>query len=350
MKPIKSIFLSTLLLAVIFIAGCEQGPTSSIEPVGTLPQLSKFSLPAGVTLESAELHIYKIGNYTLDVPVNVHNVTSDWDEMVVTWNNFGGAFDGNIEGSFQSGVGSDHIWRTVDITGLVNGWLQGTIPNYGLLLDQIDLNYPRIAYSSKETLAPDNLPAFIKLFLSNGEQVDVPVIADTYIYENAPGINSGSEPILYTGWLESGDLEKQTLLKFDIEPTQDYGCTLTQGYWKTHSTYGPAPYNETWALIGEDAPFFLSNRSYYNVLWKHPIGNPYYILAHQYIAAKLNILKGADPSAIQSEFDAATDLFSNYSPMQIALMRHNNQIKRQFLQLAIILGKYNLGLIGPGHC
>ncbi len=30
------------------------------------------------------------------------------------------------------------------------------------------------------------------------------------------------------------------------------GCTLTRGYWQTHSAYGPAPYDATWAEIGED--------------------------------------------------------------------------------------------------
>ena len=47
------------------------------------------------------------------------------------------------------------------------------------------------------------------------------------------------------------------------------GCTLTPGYWKTHSDYGPAPYDETWAEIGgeippceENTPFFNSGKSY----------------------------------------------------------------------------------------
>ncbi len=50
------------------------------------------------------------------------------------------------------------------------------------------------------------------------------------------------------------------------------GCTLTQGYWKTHSRYGPAPYDSTWAQIGEDTPFYLSGQSYYRVLWTSPSG------------------------------------------------------------------------------
>ncbi len=28
------------------------------------------------------------------------------------------------------------------------------------------------------------------------------------------------------------------------------GCTLTQGYWKTHSSHGPAPYDDGWLKIG----------------------------------------------------------------------------------------------------
>ena len=47
----------------------------------------------------------------------------------------------------------------------------------------------------------------------------------------------------------------------------DKGCTLTPGYWKTHSKYGPAPYDATWALYGEDNIFFLSGLSNYEVLW-----------------------------------------------------------------------------------
>jgi hypothetical protein len=74
------------------------------------------------------------------------------------------------------------------------------------------------------------------------------------------------------------------------------GCTLTPGYWKTHSQRGPAPYDNTWALLGADeesTTFFLSGQTYYEVLWTAPAGNVYYILAHAYIAAELNQLNGA---------------------------------------------------------
>lgn len=126
----------------------------------------------------------------------------------------------------------------------------------------------------------------------------------------------------------------------------DAGCTLTPGYWKTHSVYGPAPYDNTWAQIGEDTPFFLSGQSYYDVLWTSPRGNAYYILAHAYIAAELNVLNGAAiPGDVQAAWDEATVLFQTYTPDEVG-----KPLKAQFVGLATILDNYNNGIIGPGHC
>jgi hypothetical protein len=89
----------------------------------------------------------------------------------------------------------------------------------------------------------------------------------------------------------------------------DVGCSLTPGYWKTHSDNGPAPYDDTWALIGEDTAFFMSGTTWYGALWTPPAGNAYWILAHAYIAAVLNDLNGADTSAITTELAEAKTLF-----------------------------------------
>lgn len=130
------------------------------------------------------------------------------------------------------------------------------------------------------------------------------------------------------------------------------GCTLTPGYWKTHSKYGPAPYDATWNLLGEDKMFFLSGQTYYEVLWTSPSGgNAYYILAHAYIAAELNALNGAGFAAAQDAFDQATKLFEKYTPDQVAAFKGKDaSIRNKFIELAEILDKYNNGLIGPGHC
>ena len=132
------------------------------------------------------------------------------------------------------------------------------------------------------------------------------------------------------------------------------GCTLTQGYWKTHSQQGPAPYDDTWALLGaqqETATFFLSGKSWYGVFWTAPAGNAYYQLADQYMAAQLNVLNGANvPANVQTALNQAATLFNTYTPAQIAALKGNSTLRQQFVSLAGVLGSYNEGQTGPGHC
>jgi hypothetical protein len=132
------------------------------------------------------------------------------------------------------------------------------------------------------------------------------------------------------------------------------GCTRTQGYWKTHSEFGPAPYDDTWAELpnGASTAFFKSGQSYYMVLWTPPAGgNAYYTLAHQYIAAELNVAKGAYISpAVLAEWNKATVLFQKYTPAEIAKMKGNDPVRAEFLRIAGILDKYNNGYLGTPHC
>jgi hypothetical protein len=124
-------------------------------------------------------------------------------------------------------------------------------------------------------------------------------------------------------------------------------CPLTQGYWKTHSKYGPAPYDATWAKIGEDTPFFKSGQTHYQVLWTAPQGNAYYILAHQYIATKLNVLNGAGATAeVKAAIAGAEAFFAAKAPGDVL----TDAERKQVLAWADLLDKYNNGLIGPGYC
>jgi hypothetical protein len=127
------------------------------------------------------------------------------------------------------------------------------------------------------------------------------------------------------------------------------GCTLSQGYWKTHSRYGPAPYDDAWALVGEDAPFYLSGKTWHGVLWTPPRGNAYYVLSRQYVAARLNVLDGASTTAeVDAALVASATFFATYTPAQAALLSGTD--RAAVLALAGVLGRYNEGLIGPGHC
>jgi len=126
------------------------------------------------------------------------------------------------------------------------------------------------------------------------------------------------------------------------------GCTLGFGYWKTHSTHGPASHDDNWNQIDEDAPFFKSGQSYYEVLWTTPSsGNAYYILAHQYIAAELNLLgSAASTTPVDEAIAFAETFFGTKTPTSTLSASQRNDA----IQYASTLNDYNSGVTGPGQC
>jgi len=97
----------------------------------TLLRFDLSTLEASTTVHQATLHLtqkYGTGPRT----VNAHRIVAQWGEDTVTWNHFGGRYEQSVVGSFSS-AGSG--WKEVDITALVQGWLNGSIVNYGVLLD-----------------------------------------------------------------------------------------------------------------------------------------------------------------------------------------------------------------------
>lgn len=138
----------------------------------------------------------------------------------------------------------------------------------------------------------------------------------------------------------------------EVEVLCESSCTLTQGYWKTHSRQGPAPYDADWANLGpaqEQTLFFLSGKTWYQTFWTPPSGNVYYVLAHQYQAATLNVLDGASaPAQVQAALASAQTLFATKTPAQAGALRGANA--QAWRSLAQVLDDYNNGLIGPGHC
>ncbi|WP_299819481.1 hypothetical protein [uncultured Pontibacter sp.] len=122
------------------------------------------------------------------------------------------------------------------------------------------------------------------------------------------------------------------------EPT---GCTRTQGYWKNHANGKKA--DPAWGNLA-NTTFYTSGQTYLKVLNTPPKGgNEYYILAHQYIAAKLNMTAGASmPANVKTAFDKATAYFTNPSASTAS--------RGTIISWADILDKYNNGKMGVSHC
>jgi hypothetical protein len=136
-------------------------------------------------------------------------------------------------------------------------------------------------------------------------------------------------------------------------PILSNGCTLTQGYWKTHndSFKGGAPTDDNWEhLTSEEQTSFaylLGSDSWFNILWSAPKGgNVWYQLAHQWMAAQLNVWNGASASAITPALANAEAWLHLHSPLQKLKAKDATDAAAW----ASLLGSYNEGLIGPGHC
>ena len=347
----KMIFLLSIpLILFVFIAGCstDQNPVNADLRASMAPII----LPAGATLTSATFNVsIPIGN---SQNVNVHRITSDWDEMTVTWNSFGSSFDAAVEGSFTATPG----WKAVDVTSLVNGWINGTFDNFGLLLDQGEVNYPRAQYYSRE--APIN-HAFLEVcYELNGvvSCIQTEVIADTYIHETTPDANKGLSNILYTGWENENDLEKQALFIFELEAEPQGGCSHTIGYWKNHAGFGPQA-----DVVSQYLPIWLGNdnglssmpvvdaQMAVDILKMKTYGAPkngITKLLAQLLGSKLSIASGAADADIADAIAAADAFLSTHAWTDWTNLSKDE--KNHVLNLMSTFDQYNNGYIGPGHC
>ncbi|PRY13646.1 hypothetical protein CLV24_10516 [Pontibacter ummariensis] len=149
-------------------------------------------------------------------------------------------------------------------------------------------------------------------------------------------------------WNGSGAIDN---ISFSVErtttpppPTEPYGCTLTQGYWKNHAS--GKKYDTRWGGIEKD-DFYNSDKTYLEVLKTAPKGgNAYYILAHQFIAAKLNMQGASSTPAVTEAFENAEDYFESHEPED----PYETVDRALLIEWAETLTAYNEGKIGPGHC
>jgi hypothetical protein len=138
----------------------------------------------------------------------------------------------------------------------------------------------------------------------------------------------------------SGVPNSEASLTVDASTTYTTNCTYTQGYWKTHPDAWPV----TSLTLGT---VVYTQSELLSILNQSVGGNGLLSLAHQLIAAKLNIAFGADPSAAIADINAADALIGGLVVPPVGSGYLDPSTTSSVTQ---VLDDYNNGVIGPGHC
>lgn len=119
-----------------------------------------------------------------------------------------------------------------------------------------------------------------------------------------------------------------------------WGCVHSQGYWKNHADAWPTDQLEVGgASVDKDLAL--------EILHTSPKGDATIILAHQLIAAKLNLISGATQVESVSEAIAQADAWMGANPIG---SDPSDEPRSEGIELADLLEAYNSGKAGATSC
>jgi len=124
-----------------------------------------------------------------------------------------------------------------------------------------------------------------------------------------------------------------------VATVQNQDCTFTQGYWKNH----PEAWPVTTLTLGTVS---YTQAELLSILGQPSGGNGLVILAHQLIAAKLNVAQGATPPCCG--WIATSD--GLIGPQVVPPVGAGYLPPATVNAAANALDDYNNGRTGPGHC
>ena len=176
----KMIFLSLLLLLVFSVTAESARWETSVTQVGTISPnqssdfgrlLFKFNLPDelnGVTIDYAEL----IFTATTDTGssyiclMGAYPLTKNWESANLSWSDGwttpGGDFADTICSSSLIRSSSEQLTR-IDITDIVQMWVEGSLANYGLVVMPLE-DSSRFLKLHANSQLPPNVLAKVRVF------------------------------------------------------------------------------------------------------------------------------------------------------------------------------------------
>jgi hypothetical protein len=100
----------------------------------SLVRFDLSTIPAHATIASAKMTLTAWLVSGAVEPVNVHRAPVPWSESTVTWDTFTGAYSPAVEGSLSAAASG--AVASADLTRLVQSWVDGAVPNDGVVLER----------------------------------------------------------------------------------------------------------------------------------------------------------------------------------------------------------------------
>jgi len=150
-----------------------------------LIEFNLSSIPSAAVIQNATLELYVTNKGMLTPVINIYRINNSWTELGTTWNSRNGSLNWNTAGGdtgtiiwTNTTISNKDTWYTWNITSLAQNWINGTYPNYGIMLKDVTASSSTWGFASS-----DNTNTSIR-----------PKITIIYTESIAPQINSTQIP------------------------------------------------------------------------------------------------------------------------------------------------------------
>jgi hypothetical protein len=207
----------------------------------TFYQFDISSIPSGATIDRADLRFYQYlvspaGASSMEI--TSRHLNQSWNESTVTWNqnqpNWGPIFN-------QTQISSALGWHAADVTGLVRGWYDSSIPNNGVL-------------AQGDERQNENWRAFYSLNANNGRHPRL-VVTYTKQVDNTPPTSSvqslpqWSPSKFVVTWSGKDNEGGSGIDYYDVQYNENGGSWI-DGKMKTRDTSGQVTGAQNGVLYG----------------------------------------------------------------------------------------------------
>lgn len=140
-------------------------------------------LPTGSIINEAKLDLYQTLTTSADTEVDIHQVTSWWEDYMTTWNE---------QPTYNSTPMATITYpsegrKSVTVTDLVKKWYSGEEANYGFMLKAKDENQTKREFASFEGTDATKTPKLIINYKIDGLGIE-----DFWSYDNGVNLNNGN--------------------------------------------------------------------------------------------------------------------------------------------------------------